>query len=201
MRKVYEARNDVELAEGYDNWASNYEGDVSSFGYKIPAVVSGLAGRYLDRGDRLLDAGAGTGVLGEILHLLGYANLTGIDLSEGMLARAREKGVYGSLRRMKLGERLDSLDDAFDATLSSGVFTTGHAPPESLREIARVTRPGGHVIFSVRRDVYLEGGFEVEQDSLEREGKWRTVERTGEFQSLPLGEPEVYGLVFVYRVS
>ncbi len=201
MRKVYEARDRRELADGYDAWASDYEGDVSSFGYKIPAVVAGLAGRYLDRGNKLLDAGAGTGVLGEILHLLGYTDLTGIDLSEGMLEKAREKSVYESLQRMMLGERLDFPDDAFDATLSSGVFTTGHAPPESLREIVRVTRPDGHVIFSVRREAYLEGGFEEEQDSLEREGRWRMVEKTGEFRSLPLGEPEVYGLVFAYEVS
>jgi len=201
LRKVYEARDRRELADGYDAWASDYEGDVSSFGYKIPAVVAGLAGRYLDRGNKLLDAGAGTGVLGEILHLLGYTDLTGIDLSEGMLEKAREKSVYESLQRMMLGERLDFPDDAFDATLSSGVFTTGHAPPESLREIVRVTRPDGHVIFSVRREAYLEGGFEEEQDSLEREGRWRMVEKTGEFRSLPLGEPEVYGLVFAYEVS
>lgn len=201
MRKVYEARSDAELAEGYDAWAAEYEGDVSSFGYKIPAVVAGMAGRYVDRDGRLLDAGAGTGVLGEILHLLGYTDLTGIDLSEGMLEKAREKGVYGTLRRMTLGERLAFPDGAFDATLSSGVFTTGHAPPESLREIARVTRSGGHVIFSVRETAYLEGGFEEEQKSLEREGKWRTMEATGAFLSLPLGEPEVSGRVFVYKVN
>ncbi len=200
MRKVYEARSDAELAEGYDAWAAEYEGDVSSFGYKIPAVVTGMAGRYVDRDGRLLDAGAGTGVLGEILHLLGYTDLTGIDLSEGMLEKAREKGVYGTLRRMTLGERLAFPDGAFDATLSSGVFTTGHAPPESLREIARITRSGGHVIFSVRETAYLEGGFEEEQKSLEREGKWRMVEATGAFLSLPLGEPEVSGRVFVYEV-
>lgn len=200
MRKVYEARSDAELAEGYDAWAAEYEGDVSSFGYKIPAVVAGMAGRYVDRDSRLLDAGAGTGVLGEILYLLGYTDLTGIDLSEGMLEKAREKGVYGTLRRMTLGERLAFPDGAFDATLSSGVFTTGHAPPESLREIARVTRSGGHVIFSVRETAYLEGGFEEEQKSLEREGKWRMVEATGAFLSLPLGEPEVSGRVFVYEV-
>lgn len=200
MRKVYEARNDRELAEGYDAWAAEYEGDVSSFGYKIPAVVAGLAGRYLDRGGRLLDAGAGTGVLGEILHLLGYTDLTGIDLSEGMLKKAREKGVYRSLRRMALGERLDFPDDAFDATLSSGVFTTGHAPPGSLREILRVTRSGGHVIFSVRQSAYLEGGFREEQEFLERAGAWRMLEATGAFLSLPLGEPEVSGRVFAYKV-
>lgn len=200
MRKVYDAGNSRELAEGYNAWARDYEGDVSSFGYKIPAIVAGLAGRHLGRSDKLLDAGAGTGVMGEVLLLLGYTDLTGIDLSEGMLEKAREKGVYGTLRRMTLGERLDFPDSAFDATLSSGVFTTGHAPPESLREITRVTRSGGHVIFSVREEVYSEGGFEEEQESLERMGKWRIVEKTEAFRSLPLGEPEVYSRVFVYEV-
>lgn len=201
LKKVYEARNEKELAEGYDAWATEYEGDVSSFGFKIPAVVAGLAGRYLNPGGRLLDAGAGTGIMGEILALIGFETLTGIDLSEGMLEEARKKNVYESLHRMALGEPLDFPDDAFDATISSGVFTTGHAPPESLREISRVTRSGGHVIFSVRETVYLEGGFKEEQSSLQRAGRWRMVEETDVFQSLPLGESEVSGRVFVYEVS
>ena len=201
LRKVYEAQNERELAEGYDAWAIDYEDDVSSFGFKIPAVVAGLAGHYLARDARVLDAGAGTGIMGGILALIGYRDLTGIDLSEGMLDKAREKGAYRSLRQMTLGQRLDFSDGTFDAVISSGVFTTGHAPPESLQEISRVTGSGGYVIFSVRETVYLEEGFKEQQDALEREGDWRMVEKTEMFQSLPLGEPEVQGRVFVYQVS
>ncbi len=105
LDKVYSARNNTELAEGYDAWAQDYEQDVLSFGYKIPAIMSGLIGRYLPSGTgRILDAGVGTGILGENLAMMGYKDLIGIDLSAGMLEVARKKGVYRNLLQMILGQ-------------------------------------------------------------------------------------------------
>jgi len=42
----------------------------------------------------ILDAGAGTGMVGEVLTKLGYANLVAMDLSQGMLEVTRQKNVY-----------------------------------------------------------------------------------------------------------
>lgn len=203
LEKVYNAESNAELSEGYDEWAADYEGDVRGFGYLIPAVAAGLFCRHVGPGEPggpVLDAGAGTGMMGEILALLGYGDLTGIDLSEGMLERAREKSAYRSLRKMALGEPLDFPDDAFAAGISTGVFTAGHAPARSLDELVRLTRPGGHLVFSVKSDVYEEG-FREKQETLESEGRWRLVEATGEFRYVPLGEPESVGRVFVYQVQ
>jgi predicted TPR repeat methyltransferase len=202
LDKVYSARNNTELAEGYDAWAQDYEQDVLSFGYKIPAIMSGLIGRYLPSGTgRILDAGAGTGILGENLFVMGYKDLVGIDLSAGMLEVARKKGVYRNLLQMTLGQKLDFADNAFAATVSMGVFTKGHAPAESFDELIRITEPRGYIIFSVRADVYLNQGFKKKQDSLKKEGKWRLVEQTEPFQALPLGNSKIYNRVFVYRAS
>ena len=55
----------------------------------------------------ILDAGVGTGAIGNMLSLLGYNNLSGLDMSEGMLAQARARGCYIDLRRGVLGETLD----------------------------------------------------------------------------------------------
>ena len=86
----------------------------------------------------MLDAGAGTGITGEILALLGYRDLTGIDISRNMLELARKKGVYKDLRQMALGGELDFPSDAFSAIVATGVFAAGHAPPESFDDLQRV---------------------------------------------------------------
>jgi hypothetical protein len=82
-----------------------------------------------------------------------------------------------------------------------GVFTQGHAPPESFDELIRITEPGGHIIFSVRDDVYLNRGFKEKQDILEKEGRWQLVEKTEPFQALPLGDSGIHNRIFVYKVS
>jgi hypothetical protein len=47
---VYSARNNRELASRYDEWAEDYEDDMLSLGYAIPAVAAGFVGRYLPFG-------------------------------------------------------------------------------------------------------------------------------------------------------
>lgn len=202
LQKVFTSRNNRELTEGYDAWAERYDQDVLRLGYKIPAIVTGFAGRYLRPAEgTVLDAGAGTGILGETLKLLGYESLVGIDLSQGMLEKARQKGAYKTLQQMVLGEHLGFPTDIFAGTISVGVFTAGHAPLESFEELIRVTKPGGYIIFSIRVDVYLNQGFKDKQDTLEREKRWQLVEVSETFRSLPfLREPQVESQIFVYEV-
>jgi predicted TPR repeat methyltransferase len=201
LHKVYSSRNIQELADRYDAWAENYEHDLCSFGYKSPDVITGLIGRYVEKQDGpILDAGAGTGILGEKLASCGYNDLTGIDLSRSMLEVANKKGIYKDLRKMVLGERLDFSDDYFSAVVSMGVFTENHAPPESFDELIRITRPGGHIVFSVRSDTGLNKVYQEKQDALLTEGKWELVEETNAYQCLPEAKPEVLNQVFVYRV-
>ena len=61
--------------------------------------------------------------------------------------------------------------------------------------MVRVTRPGGHVAFTLRPDVYENNGFREVQDELAASGKW-TLEPLA---SLPKGEPDVLFQVWVYR--
>ena len=46
LEKVYSARNSDELAKIYDEWADDYDEDVLSFGYKIPAIMNGLTMKH-----------------------------------------------------------------------------------------------------------------------------------------------------------
>jgi predicted TPR repeat methyltransferase len=195
------AESSQEVAEIYDNWAEDYERRILGYGYSTPAVTAGFFGRYVKPEDgAVLDAGAGTGITGAVLEPLGYRDLIGIDISPNMLELAREKGVYKDLHQMELGGPLDFPSDAFAAIVSTGVFAAGHAPPESFEELIRVSKPGGYVIFSVRTDVYVEGGFKEKQEALEREGRWQLVEVTEPFSHLRFEDPELKVRVFAYRV-
>jgi SAM-dependent methyltransferase len=137
--------------------------------------------------------------MGEFHALLGYEAVEALDLSEGMLAVAAEKKVYTALHRMSLGEALDLPGDRYAATTAVGVLTVGHVGPAAFDELIRVTRPGGHLIFSIRTDGGNGADFIARQDALAAAGAWSPVARTAPFASLPFAEPEVENAVFVYR--
>ena len=195
------AKSSQELAEIYDNWAEDYERRILGYGYSTPAVTAGFFCRYVKPEEgAVLDAGAGTGIMGPILAPLGYRDQVGIDISSRMLELAREKGVYRDLRQMELGGQLDFPTDAFAAVVSTGVFAAGHAPPQSFEDLIRVTKSGGYIIFSVRTDVYLDEGFKEKQEALQREGRWQLVEVTEPFSHLRYENPELKVQVFAYQV-
>lgn len=200
LDKVYSAKTNEELEAGYHDWAKHYDEDLQRFGYRAPTIVAGLCRRHVKRDAApMLDAGCGTGLMGDALHLLGYDHLVGIDMSRGMLNVARSKRVYNELYRMILGEPLGFESDRFMATFAVGVITLGHAPADSFDELIRVTRPGGFLIFSLRVDREPESGYLDKLDVLEREHRWRQLEMTEIFQTLPLAEPQVLHRVCVYQ--
>ena len=198
---IYSSQNNSELSERYDEWAKNYDNDLSEFyGWIAPKTASDYLVKYVNKDSSVLDAGAGTGLVGLALADHGFQNLSAMDLSEGMLNEARSKNVYKNLDQMTLGEELDYKTDYFDAVITVGVMTLGHAGPESFDELIRITKPQGYIVFTIRTDVYLENGFKQKQDAMESSGLWEIVEISDEFHPLPTGEPEVLHQVWVYRV-
>ncbi len=198
---VYASRNNQELAERYDQWSTDYDADLErDFGWSGPQRTVEVFANYVPEDARVLDAGAGTGLVGEALSKLGYQNLVAMDLSREMLEKARKKNVYRDFHQMVMGEPLDFPTDSFDAVVSVGVLTVGHAPASSLDELVRITKPSGHVVFTLRPDVYENDGFREKQAALESEGEWGLIDVSEKFQPLPKGEPEVYHQVWVYQV-
>lgn len=128
---VYAAKNNRELEARYDEWADEYDADLrEEFEWLAPKVTVGMLANYVAQATKILDGR--TGLVRECLIDAGFRDLHGIDLSAGMLDVARRKAIYRELRQMTLGERLDFGDGTFDAVISVGVFTTGHAPVHAL---------------------------------------------------------------------
>ena len=201
LDRLYGAGDLEELRSEYDRIAEAYDAAlVDEMGYTSPSELARTVGRLLPRDARILDVGAGTGLLGAALADAGFSQLDGLDLSPRMLAEARRKGVYGDLREGRLGGELDFESGQYDGVVAAGVLTTGHAPADSLDELVRITRPGGHVVFTLRSDAGKPIGFEERMAELVSGGQWQLVETGDEFQAMPLGEPDVLVRVWAYRV-
>ena len=144
--------------------------------------------------------GPAPGLAGKCLADAGFTNIAAMDLSQGMLEEARKKNVYNSFHQMTLGETLGFETGQFDAVISIGVFTLGHAPVDSFDELVRVTRPGGYVVFSLRVDM-LEEGYQDYFDKLTADGRWKLAEASDPYQPLPKGEPEVFHQIWAFQAA
>ena len=96
---IYETLHaaDLDELEGiYKNWASDYEHDVINLaGYVGHLITSDLLLTYLKNNKaKVLDAGCGTGLVGEILHKNNFNNIEGVDFSQEMLNIANQKNIY-----------------------------------------------------------------------------------------------------------
>ena len=179
---VYAATSPDQVAAHYDAWAAEYEGDMARAGYRHPAIATALLARHLPAGaGPILDAGCGTGLAGEWLGILGYPEVHGLDLSQGMLARAEAKGAYAALHRVALGGPLPFATGGFAGALSAGVFTTGHVGTEALPELVRILRPGAVFVLTVK-DTLWTGGF---SDAVDRHAELRVLEATAPYVSMP----------------
>ena len=158
---VYDAKTPDQVAAGYDGWAASYDAEMAAAGYRHPTIGLALLARHLPAGAApILDAGVGTGLAGAWFGILGWPEVWGVDISDGMLAVAAQKGSYAHLSRAVLGERLDFPDGQFKAVISTGVFTTGHVGAEALPELIRITAKSGIVVLTVKATLW-DSGFEA----------------------------------------
>ncbi len=96
-------------------------------------------------GQRVLDVGCGTGALTTVLaDLVGADRIAAVDPSEPFVEECRSN-VPGADIGVAPAEDLPFEDETFDRVLSQLVFTFVQDPPASVREMARVTQPGGLV--------------------------------------------------------
>lgn len=96
---------------------------------------------------RILEAGAGTGL--NIAFYPAKARVTATDLSGAMLVRARERArerqIHVTFHEADLCN-LPFADGTFDTAVATFVFCSLPDPVACLREMGRVTRPGGQIL-------------------------------------------------------
>ena len=93
---------------------------------------------------KIIDVGAGTGVLGVELQKLGYTNLHALDISQEMLSEAKKKNVYSKFIRASLSDqRIPEIETGeFDALICGGTLGKGHVRSCGLDEMTRIVKRG-----------------------------------------------------------
>ena len=128
------------IAEGYDRYVAPQEVDLADEALRLVA---------LEAGERFLDVAAGTGGLSLPAARLG-AQVLATDWSPAMIerfrARARNEGLHDAEGRVMDCHALDLPDDSFDVTGSQFGVMLVPDQPRALREMVRVTKPGGRVL-------------------------------------------------------
>ena len=190
----------------YDTFAETgtYDETFDQWGYVGPQTAAAILRNYVPIDSRVLDAACGSGLTGTALHDLGYRHIEGIDISAGLLALAEQTGAYQRVQRVDMQVfPLPFEDDEYDAVNFIGALTYFETN-EILRDLCRIVRRGGHVVFSQRDDIMRDGGYDEQLQELEDDGLWKRVFGTEPMPYLPL-HPE-YGSeirvqYFVYEVA
>jgi len=127
----------------FDVSAAAYAAFMGRWSQPLAVGFADLAGVH--GGQRALDVGCGPGMLTEeLVARLGEVAVTAIDPSPSFVAATRERFPEADVRS-GAAEQLPFADDAFDVALAQLVVHFMAEPVAGLREMGRVTRPGGMV--------------------------------------------------------
>jgi phosphatidylethanolamine/phosphatidyl-N-methylethanolamine N-methyltransferase len=138
------------VATAYDRWAPVYDlvfGPVFRQG-RLAAIRAAEAA-----GQRILEVGVGTGI--SLPHYSRDSLITGVDLSDDMLEKARtrvKRQGLTNVQAIRVGdaEALDIASNSYDAVVAQYVVSAVPNPTRALDEFARVCRPGGEIIITTR---------------------------------------------------
>ena len=126
---------------------------VQNLQYTVPAKLKDAVEKHfngLAQFDNVLDLGCGTGMCGQEFWPLS-AKITGVDLSEKMLAMASKKNVYSSLQKQEIVSYLNNSSEFFDLFIAADVFIYVGALDEVFKAVQKSALPQGYLTFSVER--------------------------------------------------
>jgi predicted TPR repeat methyltransferase len=167
--------DDAYVREVFDRFADSFDEQLlKNLDYRAPQVlvdaligVLGTAEGALD----VLDAGCGTGLCGPLIRAHAR-RLDGVDLSGGMLEKARLRGGYDELVTAELTAHLQEHPDTWDVVLSADTLVYFGDLVEVLAATHKALRAGGRVAFTLE-------AMEADEDrsELSSSGRYRHARR------------------------
>lgn len=114
-----------------------------------PGRVQAIQRMSIQPGDRMLEVGVGTGINAALYPRDCF--VTGIDLSDPMLERARERILRKGIRNVRVlamdAAGMKFADGSFDIVYAPYLISVVPDPVKVAREMRRVCRPGGRIVF------------------------------------------------------
>lgn len=161
--------NDAYVTDLFDRYADSFDEALARLAYRVPALIAEqlaeVAGTPAGQW-RALDAGCGTGLCGSLLRPWAR-HLTGVDLSRGMLEKARERGCYDELVVAELTLFLTERPASYDLIASADTLIYFGNLESMFNAAAHALRPGGWLAFTVEQatDDTAPDGFRLNQSS------------------------------------
>ena len=132
----------------FDAFADRFEHQLTQqLDYRAPALMADLLATRRTQFSDILDLGCGTGLSAPALARFG-GQLTGVDLSAGMLAKAEARGAYHHLERADAVAYLQARRAPFDLIFAADVMIYFGDLAEVFEAASRALRPGGYFILS-----------------------------------------------------
>lgn len=159
-RHMYSACSGVDVPERapdnyvestFDGFAASFDAKLGKLDYRAPEVVAEAVARFGGTPEKrltCLDAGCGTGLCGPMIAPF-VSRLVGVDLSSGMLDRARDRGVYDELVKAELTAYLLEHPASFDLIISADTLVYFGALDAVMAAAAASLTPGGLLFFTV----------------------------------------------------
>ncbi len=166
-----------DLREKYNTWASNFDEDMVVYKYEAPETcvktLRSVADKYgVTKESKIVDIGAGTGIIGALLKREGYKNIDAVDVSPEMLNKAKSKNCYTKFINSPVGENnLAVPSNEYKVLVCMACLSFGHIKPEGINEMVDIVQSGGLLIFTVRYDADDKFGFKSKVEELETGNK------------------------------
>jgi predicted TPR repeat methyltransferase len=153
-----ERASDNYVRHVFDQFARNYDKEMQELDYQGPGLLMDalrkqfpMAAADLDT----LDAGCGTGMCGHILRPFAK-HLTGVDLSENMLKKARSSNCYDELTVGELNDFLDKHLDKYDLIVAIDTMNYFGDLTNLLKRMTQALRTQGVLIFTLEQSAQAQ---------------------------------------------
>jgi predicted TPR repeat methyltransferase len=139
------------IASGFDEQSETYDEKMLCSNYTAPRLLFAAIQEFLNGTSNrhaVLDAGCGTGLCGILFRTLAH-QLDGVDVSYGMVEKARQRGLYDHLEIMDLIEYLNKSSSTYDLVISAGVLQFFSDMETLFAGVHKVLRNEGYFTFTV----------------------------------------------------
>jgi predicted TPR repeat methyltransferase len=145
---------DEYVAKIFNRFADTFDESLANLHYAAPGLLTAALNENIQFGERrlaILDAGCGTGLCGPLLRSSAL-KLVGVDLSSGMLAKARERNLYDELHEAELVAFMRAHPREYDVVISADTLVYFGALEDAMAGAAGALKPGGMLAFTVEAE-------------------------------------------------
>lgn len=150
---IPERASNAYVTETFDDFAGSFDDILTKLDYQAPELVQAAVQAHIAKADKqlmVLDAGCGTGLCGVLLR--DYANqLIGVDLSKGMVDKARGRNIYDDLVVAELTDYMQKHADNYDLVVSADTLCYFGDLAKVLSSVSSSLTKQGVLVFTLEK--------------------------------------------------